>query len=70
MLNNIKKIILILAFSIFFQTLNSASDNFSDWLVKFKALAQKQGVSKKTIDLILKDVIYLDKVIVYDNRQP
>jgi membrane-bound lytic murein transglycosylase B len=70
MLNHIKKIILIFVFSIFFQTLNSASDNFSDWLVKFKALAEKKGVSKKTIDFILNDVVYLDKVIVYDNRQP
>ena len=70
MKNFVPKILLITLF--FFQSnvLFANTSEFQVWLSNFKILALKKGISKNTIDLILKDVTYLDKVIVYDNRQP
>ena len=65
-----KKIIIIVFFSVYFLSLNASNKDFDSWLANFKIIAQKQGISKKTIDLVLSDAIFLDKVIVYDNRQP
>ena len=60
----------ILFFFVFLQSTYASKPDFDFWLKNFKILAQKKGISKKTIDNTLKDVIYLDRVIVYDNRQP
>ena len=60
----------ILFFFVFIQSTYASKPDFDFWLKNFKILAQKKGISKKTIDNTLKDVIYLDRVIVYDNRQP
>jgi len=46
------------------------SERFNDWLISFKNLALKKGVSKNTIDIVLKDVKFLDQVIKYDRKQP
>ena len=46
------------------------NNEFNLWLKDFKLIASEKGISQKTIALILNDVIFLDKVIVYDNRQP
>ncbi len=70
MKNFILKIFLITLFFFHLNYLHAKNLEFKTWLTNFKVYAQNKGVSKKTIDLILKDAIYLDKVIVYDNRQP
>jgi membrane-bound lytic murein transglycosylase B len=51
---------------------NSAqtSQGFNDWLISFKALAVKKGISVKTIDIFFKDVRFLEQVIKYDRKQP
>ena len=43
---------------------------FSKWLENFKVEAYQKGISKQTIDEILSDAKFLERVIVYDNRQP
>ena len=48
----------------------NANETFSSWLSSFKKLALTKGVSQNTIDIALKDVKYLEQVIVYDRKQP
>jgi membrane-bound lytic murein transglycosylase B len=64
------RIFLIIISLISIESSYASSPSFEIWLKDFKILAEKKGISKTTIDNTLKDVIYLDKVIVYDNRQP
>ena len=68
--NFILKIFLIIFLLFQFNYSFANTPEFKIWLSDFKVLAEKKGISKKTINLILKDVSYLDKVIIYDNRQP
>ena len=46
------------------------SSDFNLWLSEFKITAKRNGISEKTIDSLLGNAIYLDRVIQYDNRQP
>ena len=61
-------ILLILSFS---QT-NVFADNseFVTWVKNFKIKAIESGVSKKVVDEVMSDVIFLPKVIGYDRFQP
>ena len=43
---------------------------FSDWLLSFKKLALKEGISEITFDQSMKNVKFLPKVIEYDRYQP
>ena len=59
----------------FFQNLNyvyssETNADFNKWLIKYKAYAFKEGVSKETIEIVFKDVKFLNQVIKYDRRQP
>ena len=44
--------------------------DFNKWLISFKTQALKQGISKITIDTVMKNVKFLPKVIKYDRYQP
>ena len=73
----VKKMLIILKnvflglFFLFYSSLVLAeSPKFNLWLNEFKLTAKKNGISQKTIDSVLSDVVYLDRVIEYDNRQP
>jgi membrane-bound lytic murein transglycosylase B len=62
------KILLILSF---LQTNTFASNpDFNMWKEKFKTEAVKSGVSKKVVDDVMKNAIFLPKVIGYDRFQP
>ena len=62
---------LSIIFFIFFASNLMADENdFSKWLKNFKIYALKQGVSEKTFDLAMSDVVFLPKVIKYDRFQP
>jgi len=68
-----KKIILIIFFYSFFSSQSyseTSSDTFESWLISFKNSALKKGISNKTIEIVFKDVKFLDQVIKYDRRQP
>ena len=61
-------ILLILSFSQS-DTFASNSD-FKTWVKKFKTQAVKSGVSKKVVDDVMSNVIFIPKVIEYDRFQP
>jgi len=71
-IKKMSKFLTFLLLSAIILTQNSLADtkDFNVWLQSFKITAKKEGISKETIKLILSDAIYLEKVIVYDNRQP
>ena len=49
---------------------SKAEETFDSWLSSYKKFVLSKGVSKNTIDLVFKNVKYLEKVIGYDRRQP
>ena len=53
--------------SVFAATSNS---DFESWLISYKKVVLKKGISQKTIDLAFKNVKFLKKVIEYDRKQP
>ena len=67
------KLINLIIFLSFFLALNSISDeniDFVKWKKDFEVIALKNGISKKTLDITMKDVKFLPKVIEYDRFQP
>ena len=67
---NIIKILLLIYFIIIQSISNAEINSFSDWVISFKKNAEKEGISKKTINTIMDKAIYLPKVIEYDRYQP
>ena len=67
--------IIILLFLVKVLILNSvfavtSDTDFQTWLISYKELALKKGISQETIDIVFKDVKFLEKVIGYDRKQP
>ncbi len=62
----------IFIFTVFFNFTFSAfaNEDFNLWLDSFKLQSQKKGISKKTIDIAFKNVRFIEKVLVYDRKQP
>ena len=53
--------------SVFAATLDT---DFETWLISYKKIALKKGISQKTIDVTFKNVKFLEQVIKYDRKQP
>ena len=70
MLIILKNLFLALLFLFYTSFVYANSSNFNLWLSEFKITAKKNGISQKTIDSVLSNAIYLNRVIEYDNRQP
>jgi membrane-bound lytic murein transglycosylase B len=70
MVKNLISIYILLIF-IFLQP-SAFSDNFefNEWMKNFKIQAVKSGVSKKVVDDVMSNAIFLPKVIEYDRFQP
>ena len=49
---------------------SNSEETFDSWLTSYKKFVLRKGVSKATIDLVFKNVEYLEQVIVYDRKQP
>tara|TARA_Y100001960_G_scaffold310097_1_gene369248 strand:+ start:201 stop:1187 length:987 start_codon:yes stop_codon:yes gene_type:complete len=68
------KIKFYLAFLLFFFVKSSLSygseDNFDKWLQSYKVYALSEGISQETINIVFKNVKFLDQVIKYDRKQP
>jgi len=47
-----------------------ADEDFNQWLISYKEYAESKGISKKTINIAFKNVIFLEQVIKYDRKQP
>ena len=67
-----KKIKFILFFILYILIFpkTSYSETFDEWKVSFTKYAIMQGVSKKTLSLVINDLQFLPKVIEYDRYQP
>jgi len=65
-----KIIKLTLIFLFFFLTNSYSEENFDSWVIKFSDKAIKNGISQKTVDMVLKNVRFLPNVIKYDRYQP
>ena len=70
----IKKMFKFIIFSFFinlFITLSaSANEDFNLWVNDFKIKAINSGISKKVVNEIMSEAIFLSKVIKYDRYQP
>ena len=44
--------------------------DFNTWLTSYKKFALKKGISQHTLDIAFKNVKFLEKVIIYDRKQP
>jgi membrane-bound lytic murein transglycosylase B len=65
------KVIYILLVLPFLQTSVFANNtDFNTWLKNFKIKAIKTGISKKVVDEVMMNAIFLPKVIEYDRFQP
>ena len=49
---------------------STTSSEFKIWLNDYKKIALKEGISENTINLVFKDIKFIEKVIVYDRKQP
>jgi membrane-bound lytic murein transglycosylase B len=61
-------IILILSFTT--STAFAVNSEFNEWIKDFKIKAVKSGISKKVVNDVMSDAIFLPKVIKYDRFQP
>ena len=66
----IGKLFLIIFFLIFSSSLRASEKTFDEWLVLFKKNALNEGVSLKTVNLVLSNAKFLPNVIKYDRFQP
>ena len=67
------KIIKVLLLSIIFlfqQNAYSENSSFIKWVIDFKKIAIKHGISVNTVNRIMDKAIFLPKVIEYDRYQP
>jgi len=62
--------ILLLFFVTNLSRSSASNPDFQSWLIEYKKYALSKGVSQNTINVVLKDVKYLDQVIKYDRKQP
>jgi len=62
--------LIILFITLFHSPAISTEQSFSDWLISFKKIALKSGISENTYNISMSDVKFLPKVIEYDRFQP
>lgn len=60
----------VIFFLLYNGTLSANEKLFSEWLNNFKIYALDKGISEKTYNLAMSDVVFLPKVIEYDRFQP
>ena len=60
----------VIFFLLYNETLSANEKLFSEWLNNFKIYALDKGISEKTYNLAMSDIVFLPKVIEYDRFQP
>jgi membrane-bound lytic murein transglycosylase B len=73
MLKKTMKILLkIFCFIILFNhsALANQTDDFNNWISSFKSRALKEGIKEQTFDTAFKNVMFLERLLIYDKRQP
>ena len=66
----ITKILAFISICFVFSITSSYSITFNQWKIDFKKIALSEGISETTFDNIMKNAIFLPKVIEYDRYQP
>ena len=66
----ITKILAFISVCFVFSITSSYSLTFNQWKINFKKVALSEGISETTFDIIMKNAIFLPKVIEYDRYQP
>ncbi len=64
------KIIYFFAILAFTTNVFANSPEFDDWVKNFKKKALTQGISKTTVEKAFQRVVFLEKLLIYDKRQP
>ena len=64
------KIIYFFAVLAFTTNVFANSPEFDDWVKNFKKKALTQGISKTTVEKAFQRVVFLEKLLIYDKRQP
>jgi len=64
------KLAIIIFWILFNSSYTHANESFETWKINFYNYAISQGVSEKTLSLIINDLRFLPKVIEYDRYQP
>jgi len=62
-------ILSLLLMFINFSKVNS-DEKFNSWIIKFKKKAIDEGISEKTVNIVMNNAIFIPKVIEYDRYQP
>jgi len=62
--------VFIILFLLFYKNVYAIDVSFESWKNNFKKVAIKNGISESTYNLVMKDVVFLPKVIKYDRFQP
>ncbi len=70
MLKKLISIYILIILYFFQNSAFSSNPDFSIWLNNFKTQAIKSGVSKKVVDEVMSNAVFLPKVIKYDRFQP
>ena len=70
MVKNLISIYILLILSFSQNTVFASNSDFNIWLKNFKIEAVKAGVSKKVVDEVMTNAMFLPKVIKYDRFQP
>jgi membrane-bound lytic murein transglycosylase B len=73
MLKKTMKILLkIFCFIILFNhsALAKQANDFNNWISSFKSRALKEGIKEQTFDAAFKNVKFLERLLIYDKRQP
>ena len=61
----------VVFFILIFSSLASAENQeFINWTNQFKIKASQQGVSKATIDKAFARIVFVEKLLIYDRKQP
>ena len=64
------KFVLLTIISLSLNCVYLKADTFNEWLISFKTRAIKDGISEGTLNDVMSDVRFLEKVIEYDRFQP
>ena len=67
---NILFFLVFTSFSVISNISISSESDFNEWLKNYKRDALSKGISENTINIVFKDVKFLEQVIKYDRKQP
>ena len=65
-----RNIILFVFINVFIFSNAFANNDFNLWIVDFKTKAINSGVSKKLVNEIMSEAVFIPKVLEYDRYQP